>query len=69
MLIIQTMKTIKSSRNTGKISFRQGLQRRGSVHTSTRTHTESPAPAHVSAIMMVKITIMSGTGFHPHLGF
>lgn len=67
VLIIQTMKTIKSSRSSGEISFRQGLRRRGSVRT--HTHAESPAPAHVSAIMTVKITIMSGTGFYPHLSF
>lgn len=32
ILIIQTMKTINSRRNTGKIPFWQGLQRRGSLH-------------------------------------
>lgn len=39
------------------------------THTRTCMHSESPAPAHVCAIMIVKITNMSGTGFHPHLGF
>lgn len=63
VLIIQTMKTIKSRRNTGEISFRQA---RISTHACTSMNTESPAPAHVSA-MIVKITIISGAGFHPHL--
>lgn len=69
VLTIRTMKTIKSRRNTGEISFQQRLWRRGSVHTCTREHAESPAPAHVSAIMTGMITIMSGTSFYPHLSF
>lgn len=36
VLIIQTMNTIKSRRNTGGIPFRLGLRRRGSAHTYAR---------------------------------
>lgn len=39
VLTIQTMKTIKSHRNTGGISFRQGLWRRGSAHMHAHVHT------------------------------
>lgn len=38
VLIIQTMKTIKSCRNTGEISFQWGPPRLGSVHTHTYAH-------------------------------
>ena len=54
VLTIQTMNTMKSRRNTGEISLRRRLwweARIGTNMHTSRTHAESPAPAHASAIM------------------
>lgn len=45
------------------------VEARISTHARTRTHIKSPAPAREPAVMIVRMTIMRGTGLHPHLDF